>query len=142
MIRQSRLSTYVPDRPPTWTEIGLAVLVLIMFGSFLLLGIPWWPAVATGFVVFALALGPVANTAFGSRVGHWFREIGKRGRTVVIILFALTVAVVARTAPESMALLGDAAYGGLAACVVYTLIHVIVAGEVSGWRPDRPEPDE
>lgn len=135
MVRRL-LSTYVPDRPPTWTEVGLAALVGVMFGSSVIVRRPRWPAVVVGFVVFALAVGPVATTSVGRRVGDWFRGIGTSGRTVVIGLFILTVAVASRTVPALMVLLGDAAYGGLAAVALFTTVHVAVAGEISGWRVD------
>jgi len=136
------LSRYLPDRPPTWSEVGLAVLVLGMIGSAVTVRQLWWPAVIAGFVSFALALGPVANTAVGRRVGDWFQGIGKRGRAVVIVLFILTVAIASRTVPALMELLGDAAYGGLAAVVLYTTLHVAVTGEISGWWPDTADIDE
>lgn len=130
------LSTYVPDRPPTWFEVGLAVLMLGLVGSSFRVGQQVWPAFVVGFVLFALAVGPVANTSFGRRVGDWFRGIGVSGRAAVIMLFIGLVAVVARMLPDLMELLSDVANGGLAAVVLFTTLHLLVAGEVSGWRPD------
>ena len=135
MVRQL-LSTYLPDRPPTWTEIGLAVLMLGLVGLSVHVGEPVGSAFVAGFVLFALAVGPVANTSFGCRVGDWFRGIGFSGRAAVISLFIGLVAVVARMFPELMELLGNVGYGGLAAMVLFTTLHLLVAGEVSGWRPD------
>jgi len=130
------LSTYVPDRPPTWFEVGLAVLMLGLVGSSFRVGKPVWPAFMGGFVLFALAVGPVANTSFGCRVGDWFRGIGVSGRAAVIMFFIGLVAVVARMLPDLMELVGDVGYGGLAAMILHTTLHLLVAGEVSGWRPD------
>jgi len=130
------LSTYVPDRPPTWFEVGLAVLMLGLVGSSFRVGQPMWPAFVVGFVLFALAVGPVANTSFGRRVGGWFRGIGVGGRAAAIMLFIGLVAVVARMLPDLMVLVGDIGYGGLAAMVLFTTLHLLVAGEISGWRPD------
>jgi len=133
------LSTYVPDRPPTWTEVGIAVLVVGMIAPSFVVRELLWSAVAVGFVLFALAVGPVANTLFGRRVGDWFRAIGLSGRTTVIVLFIGLVAVVAGTLPDLMMLLADVAYGGLAALVLYTTLHLLVAGEISGWRSDADD---
>ena len=138
MIRRV-LSTYLPDRPPTWTEVGIAVLVVVTYGFPLHVRRPWWPAVILGFVLFVLALGPIANTSIGRRIGNWFREIGLGGRAVAIGLLALTTVVVSRTMPGLMELLGNAAYGGLAAVVLFIALHLLIAGEISGWLPDRSD---
>jgi hypothetical protein len=142
MAHRIGLSTYLPDRPPTWSEVGLAGLVLGNFGLSLQFGLPWWPAVLIGFISFAFALGPGANTAVGNRVGHWFRQIGNARRATVILLFVLVIATVSQLAPQLMLLLADVGYGGLAACVAFTILHVLVAGEISGWRPNRSSVDE
>ncbi|ATW87253.1 hypothetical protein halTADL_0440 [Halohasta litchfieldiae] len=137
MAQWLRLSTYVPDRPPTWTEVGLAVLVVVTHGLSLQFRSPWLPAVLAGFVLFSLAIGPVANSTVGRRVGDWFRTIGYRGRGTLIVLFAIGVAVGAQSPVVPTLLLADIGYGGLGACVLFTALHLIVARDVSGWSTDE-----
>jgi len=136
------LSTYVPDRPPTWTEVGSQLLIVVGFGLSLQFRSLWLPAVITGFVVNALIFGPVANSAVGRRVEDWFRGIGASGRLTVIIGFAVTAVVGTQTALVSTLLLANFAYGGLAALVIFTVVHAFVAGEISGWWPDDSPVDD
>jgi len=139
---RTRLSTYVPDRPPTWSEVGLAVLTLVVYGSSLTIWLPWPPAVVAGFVAFALALGPVSNSAVGRRFGDWFRGIGYRGRGTLIVLFAIGVAVGSQFPWFPTLLLADIAYGGLGACLLFTALHLAVARDVSGWSTPRSDADK
>lgn len=132
---RSKLSAYFPERSPTWTELLVGVLLLIEVGS------DWvsrsaisWPAAATGFLTFSIALGPGANTSLGERIARWFRNIGLSGRFVVIVLFAATVGVVVQFDSVLGALAADAASGGLLAVLLYLVVYVVLAGEVSKWK--------
>ena len=134
MDDRSAIAAYFPDRPPTWTEVGLAALIVVPtlvppFRS----GPPSVPALIGGFLTFTAALGPIANTTLGVRVGRWFRGIGKDGRAAVIVPFAVAVAAIFRIDAVPSELIADAAVGGLLACVLSVLAYVLLAGEVSGW---------
>ncbi|MEA1932520.1 hypothetical protein [Halohasta litorea] len=139
---RTRLTTYVPDRPPTWLEVGLAVLILVVYGLSLTTRSLWIPAVVAGFVLFALGLGPVSNSAVGRRFGNWFRGIGYSGRGTLIVLFAVGVAVGSQSPLFPTLLLADIAYGGLGACVLFTALHLAVARDVSGWSTPRSDADK
>ena len=134
MDDRSAIAAYFPDRPPTWTEVGLAALIVVatLVPRFLS-DPPSVPALIVGFITFTAALGPIANTTLGARVGRWFRGIGAGGRAAVIVLFAVVVAVLFRIDAVPSDLIADAAVGGLLACVLYVLAYVLLAGEVSGW---------
>jgi len=142
MAGTAQLSTYLPDRQPTWLELLLAALVLprVVWGLY---GGPHtsWLAIGVGVLVFALALGPVANTVLGGRVDRWFRGLGVAGRAVVIVLFAVAVyvAVWVGAVPEQW--LADVGTGGLLAVLGYLAAFVTVSGGVSGWwaRPEQAE---
>ncbi|WP_277542281.1 hypothetical protein [Haloarcula laminariae] len=125
---------YFPERPPTWLEVGLTLLVMATVGRTLLAGdVTSWPAFAVGFLLFAVAVGPVANSPVGDRVGQWFRDIGLVGRVVVIGLFLAVVTVLSRTAWVPYALVSDAGTGGLLALVLYMVGYLARAGGVEGW---------
>ncbi len=128
---------YFPDRPPTWAEVGLAALITVGFAPRVLLGSPSWPAVSIGFVAFAVAIGPGANTTFGSRIGRWFRQIGLAGRATIIGGFAIAVVATSRVEWIPNDLLADVGTGGVLACVFFLIAYIARAGEISGWRADE-----
>lgn len=100
-----------------------------------------WSAVATGFLVFSLALGPGANSFLGKRIGQWFRNIGVSGRSTVIVLFALGAVVTFQFDAVPADLIADAASGGLLATLLYLIAYVLWAGEVSGWKGNQENND-
>lgn len=133
MELRSAISAYVPDRPPTWTEVGLGVLLLVVYGPQVVFDPPSIPAFLIGFFAFATALGPLSRTTTGARIGDWFRRIGVGGRAAVIVLFAVVTVWAFTLESVPAATIADAAVGGLLACVLFLLIHVLLAGDVSGW---------
>lgn len=137
-----QLSTYFPDRAPTWTEVLIGVLVGINFGFDVLSPETMsWPAVVAGFLVFSVALGPGGNSPFGRRVGQWFRDIGATGRLAVIGSFALSAIVMSRFNAVPYALIADAASGGLFACFLYLIAYLVLAKEVHGWKANQANGD-
>lgn len=91
-------SSYFPERPPTWLEVGLTVLVAGTVAGKLLRGaVVSWPALGVGFAVFALALGPGTQSALGARVGQWFRAIGTAARGALIVLCIVGFALLSRS---------------------------------------------
>lgn len=134
---RSGVTRYFPDRPPTWLEVIIGALVVSMIlPDFLAPKQLSWPAVLLGFLAFALAIGPVARTSFGIRIGCWFRAIGVTGRLVVISVFAFLVAIAAASDVVPLAPLSDAATGGLVAVLLYLLVYIATVREVSGWVAD------
>jgi hypothetical protein len=132
---QSRVAAWFPDRTPTWTEIIIAVLLTVTVATdFLSPSTISWLAVTVGFVVFAVAMGPAGNTSLGQRIGQWVREIGSSSRATAIILFAIAVGVIFQLDWIPVALISNAASGGLLAFILYTVAYVAWAGEVSGWN--------
>lgn len=69
-------------------------------------------------------------------MGEWFRAIGFLGRATVIILFAFGVWVVGQTFDIPGNLVTSFTGGGMLAIVLYVVLFVLYAGEVSGWRPE------
>ena len=136
------LSAYFPDRPPTWTEVLIGVLVGIDVGFDVLSpeNMSWF-AVAAGFLVFSVALGPGSNSSLGRRVGQWFRDIGVTGRLVAIGSFALSAFILSQSATVPYALIADAASGGLFACSLYLIAYLVLAKEVHGWKASQANGD-
>ena len=135
----AEFDAYFPDRPPTWLEVGLTLLVVLTVAGRLLNASVSLPAVAAGFLLFAVAIGPGAASGFGTRVGRWFRGIGTTRRALVIVLFAVAVAVLYRFDWVPQALLGDAASGGLLAVAVFVVVHALWAGRVDGLTTGRSD---
>jgi len=132
------VAAYFPDRPPTWLKVGITLLAVLTVGGRFLDGAVSLPAVVAGFLLFAVAIGPGAASGVGKRVGQWFRGIGTVRRTLVIVSFAVAVAVLYQFGWVPVALLGDAASGGLLAVAVFVCVHAERAGGIDGWTADRP----
>jgi len=140
MTFQLAVSKWFPDRPPTWTEVIIAVFVAVaIFPDLLSPSTMSWPMFVVGFLSVPFAVGPIARTAFGRWVGRWYRRIGAVGRAIVIGLFMFAVLSVVRTGPLSSSLVRDFGVGGMVATFVYLIAHLMWAGTVSGWRVNWDE---
>jgi hypothetical protein len=84
-------SVWLPESEPTRLEIAIAAMALVYAVWIVLTGTISWRWLAAGFVTTALAMGPVAASAIGARIGEWFHAIGLGGRAIVIIAFAAVV---------------------------------------------------
>lgn len=128
----------IPERPPAWTEVILSLLIAIStildLLSLLTMSIP---GVFLGFLTVAVALGPASTTALGTRIGQWFREIGAAGRATAIFVFAIGVSIVYQVEAVPNSLLHGIGTGGLLATLLYMITHIILVGEVSGWKPNQ-----
>jgi len=130
-------SAYFPDRPPTWLEVGVALLVTHTVAEKVLRGdVVSWPALWAGFAAFAVALGPGAQSALGARIGQWFRGLDGFTRGAAIVLFVVGFALLSRLPWFPDVLLSDFASGGLLAAICYMVVYVAWAGGVSGWTTD------
>jgi hypothetical protein len=132
MSTDSVPARYFPDRSPTWTEVVVGLLVTVEILVEVTSSEIALPAATLGFLTFALAVGPAANTGVGERVGGWFRARTVAERAVVIVLFFVVVVVTSRLEPVPGGLLSDFAVGGLGAVVCYLLAYLVWAGEISG----------
>lgn len=137
MVEMSPRS-FLPDRPPTWMEVGLSLLVSVVYLPQLVISSAVsWPVVFTGIVVSVVVLGPIANSRIGRRVKTRFETVSIPYRVLILTVIA-TVLIGGATAVASMTpittqLLLDASYGGMAGVVVYVLAHLCHARTVSGW---------
>ncbi|MFB6083808.1 MAG: hypothetical protein ABEJ94_06140 [Halorientalis sp.] len=120
---------WLPDGMPGHTDIAVAGLALVVVAQNVATGAALaWPWVAVGFVAFAVAMGPVAASRVGARVGTRFRDIGAVGRILVIVAFAVTAWFVMTTVEAVMTPLSSVGTGGLLAGVVF-----VVARALSAW---------
>ncbi|SIQ88084.1 hypothetical protein SAMN05421858_0680 [Haladaptatus litoreus] len=129
------VSSWLPNRPPTWVEVGTTVLcsIGIVMNIFPSDSISWnW--VVAGFVLFAVTLGPASNSSFGKRVGSWFRGIGVGGRVLVIVLYAVGVLWALLTFDLPTARITSFIAGLWLAIVLFQLAHVADAGEIDEWK--------
>lgn len=108
--------------PSRW-ESALAVLVVIQVVTTFMTTTVLWGWLAVGIVAFALAMGPVADSAIGAQVGTWFRSIGVAGRALVIIAFAAIVWTVPTVLELPMRPIHSFATGGLLAVAAIILIQ-------------------
>ena len=136
MVR-GRVARWLPAEPPTWLDVIVGVgATLSLVGN--VVAAPFsrgWFVV--GFVAFVVAVGPGANSAFGARVGRWFREIGTPARAALILAFATAVFLV-RTAVDvpRESVLGFV-NGMFLGIVVSLVVFVASAGEIDGWTRNR-----
>ncbi|MBX0286891.1 hypothetical protein [Haloarcula salinisoli] len=131
------VGTYFPERPPTWAEVVTTLLVTATVVPEFLDDTVSLPIAVAGFVLFALAVGPGANSSIGQRVGQWFRDIGKHDRALAIFVFLVTMAVLSLVAEALVVVLADAAAGGMMAVALYVFVHAVRAGGVEGWMSDE-----
>lgn len=81
----SNPSDWLSDDAPSRRDLALTVVVTVLIVFPLLLAETiFWGWLVAGFLVFALALGPLAASSIGAQVGAWFRSIGYAGRALVI----------------------------------------------------------
>jgi len=130
--------SFLPDRPPTWAEVGLSLLVSVVYLPQLVISSSVsWPVVFTGIAVSVVVLGPIANSRGGRRVETRFKAVSIPHRVLVlsivgIVLLGGAMAVASVTSVTTQLLL-DASYGGMAGVVVYVFVHLLHARTVSGW---------
>jgi len=129
----SSRSVLLPERTPTWTDLVLTVAALAQVGLFTRTVEISWPAFALGVALFAVGGGPVAASPGGTRVNQWSDSIGKRGRGLVIVLFAVLVWIGANTLPVSAAVVTSLGSGGLVAVAVLVGVQLLTAREIDGW---------
>ncbi|MCH7661148.1 MAG: hypothetical protein IH933_11425 [Euryarchaeota archaeon] len=137
MSVRSALSSYFPNRPPTWMEVVIVAVVAVSFApSFFSPSTLLWPAVLFGFLGFLVVAGPVANTTLGKEFGDWFQRIGGVGRLFVVFLFVVGVLALLQFSLVPPAWVDDTIAGMFLGIVVYMLSYILLAGGVSGWRSD------
>ena len=98
---------------PTWAEVVLTLLAVGTISGRLLTDSVSVPLAVAGVLLFALALGPGLASGLGHRADRWFRDIGKRGRGSVIVLFFLAVVVLSVVARAVVVVLAEMAIGGM-----------------------------
>lgn len=137
MPSRTPLSALFPDRTPTWTDVlvgllALAWIPLQLRGRGSIAPLP----AALGFVAVLTLLGPVAATSVGRRAERRFRETDPVVRAMlVLVLLVPLLAALRLTDPPSAAVVGGAV-GGMVGIAAFVLLHVLHAGEVSGWTGD------
>jgi phage shock protein PspC (stress-responsive transcriptional regulator) len=132
----ARPAAWVPDRPPTWSELLLTVASLFMIGG-LFRTLPYvsWPAVAAGSVGAVAVMGPFAATTYGRRLDDWGRRIGGRKKIAVVAGFAVALGLAPTLSVVPVAFVTNFAAGILLGTAVYVVAHLAAARSVSGWRP-------
>lgn len=85
-------AVWLSDDAPSRGDLALTVVVTVLIVFPLLLAETiFWGWLVAGFLVFALALGPLAASSIGAQVGAWFRSIGYAGRALVIGTVAVLI---------------------------------------------------
>ncbi|SDR28412.1 hypothetical protein [Natronobacterium texcoconense] len=125
-----------PDRPPTKSDVLMIFVAIILILSAFPLGDAAWEWIVVGFVLGLIGMGPVAQSPIGKEIGATFQAIGVAGRIVVMSILIVPTIAVAVTLPRMFVGLS---IGILAVFPLYVVGHLIVAGEIDGWRVD-PKP--
>lgn len=93
---------WVPDRPPTRTEVALAVFFTVTWipSQMLVAEAISLPAAAAGVVVTIALGGPIANSALGRRIGDWFCSIRTAWRALLLAVVAVPLFVAGAVVPH------------------------------------------
>ncbi|MDG5758753.1 hypothetical protein QA600_05305 [Natronococcus sp. A-GB1] len=127
------LDRWYPERAPTWADVFVVVLALIVLSRHLIgTGPIHWGWVTIGFLTGLGSLGPLANSASGLRAGNWFREIGGARRIATTAVAALVAAVIAFQFDVSTAVVASFGIGAIASVFVYVIGHILSAREIDG----------
>ena len=125
------LSTWYPERPPTWTDVLVGVLALLWIPINLAsLRTIHWSWMVGGAAIGLVSVGPLANSRGGKRVGAWFRAIGIGRRLAVILTFAAAVWIVSNRVDVPSEIVTSAVGGFMISLVVYLLAYLIHSGEI------------
>lgn len=134
------IAAFFPDRPPTWTEVILAVgVATVTLPETFAASAVSWPTFGGGALLTGLALGAVSATASGRRFRRWLRTIDPMVRAVGIIGLLVACSIPIWLELLSPSLLIDVASGALAATIVYMFAHLAWAQSIAGWIPDHSE---
>ncbi|WP_424016811.1 hypothetical protein ACOZ4N_13100 [Halorientalis pallida] len=113
---------------PSGTALLIAALAVpVVVQNLLLPGSLAWLWVAVGFVAFAVAIGPVAASSLGERVGAWFRGIGVEGRILALVAVVAAVWLVTEVVEGAFTPLHSIGTGGLLAVVVFVTVRTVYA---------------
>ena len=123
-----------PNRPPTWLEVGLTLLVVVTLLPNMVADIS---SLATVAVVFVSTTAALATEG----VEDWLHRIGMDGRVLLIIAVFLGVQLVAGTVPALRTVLNDAAVGVLVATTLYFVVFLARERTVAGWTSSSASAD-
>lgn len=127
---------YLPGRPPTWVEIACFIAVPVVLGSGLQALSPLSPpAVALGFVGFAVLHGLLTQTRVGQRISERGGEIGILGRIAIGVLIGLVVTAVFRFEVVPTEFVQHVAFGALLFASLGIAVRVLYY-PVRGWLPE------
>ena len=124
-----------PNRPPTWTEVGIVTLCVIVYVPQLIFSeAVSWTMVAIGILTtIGLIVGGYHSTT-GRKFGSWFKSISGGSRITLILLFVIATGTIGILTPLSYVQFGNIGTGGILAIFFYTIAHVLWTGEISGWQ--------
>lgn len=134
----SVLSAWLPNQAPTWGTVFTWIMDVIFLTSYLFDGtITWvWGWVIAGFVLTAIAFGPVSRTAIGRRISSWFQDSGMGDRALLIIVSLAAIYAMGVVFDVSAVPAINFGSGVLLWFVVFIPIQALYYGEISGWSPD------
>lgn len=130
------LRRWYPESPPTWTDVVIACLSLIWVPLTVVeyLDTIYWSWSLFGLVIGLVLIGPLANSPIGERAGTWFEKIGVIGRIISLLLFLVSVMIVANQVNIPTELVGSFVCGSVISIFLYVLSHIFYSGEISGWE--------
>ena len=133
MTDVSPSSRWLPNRPPTVTEISLATVFSVTWVplQFVRLEAVSWPSVAVGFLLTAMLIGPVASSSFGKRIEDRAQSVGLIWRvlglaTIIVVLISIARYAVSEPAGICFSL------GGICAATAVVWVQLIRFRSVSG----------
>lgn len=121
-----------PEESPTWTMVVVSVVVVAVTIPQIVSAEPIsWTGLALGILIVWLVAGPIATSPIGRRIDAWDEDTGFVTSIGVVCVVIAVLAALALLIPSRME--PGLTVGFLLGTVGWFLVHVVSAGDVSGW---------
>jgi hypothetical protein len=124
----SELTVWSGDGKPNWSDAVVAAFATLWaVSSFSLVETVLWVWLAVGFVVGTVAMGPIATSPTGKRIGARFETIGMLGRAVFIVVSLAVLGAVQVVLEVPQIPVTNVAIGGMFALGVVVVAEALRA---------------
>lgn len=122
----SELTAWSADGKPDWSDIVVAAFATLWaVSSFSLIETVLWVWLAVGFVIGTVAMGPIATSSTGKRIGTRFETIGVLGRAIFIVVSLAVLGAVQMILEVPQMSMTNIAIGGMFALGVVVVAEAL-----------------
>jgi hypothetical protein len=140
---RARVGTWFPDRPPAWSEVFVATVFFVLYGTQLVFevlsgSVPSWPGLIAGFG-FTMCFIAVSNSPLSTRFEQWLehsRVVSRIFLLIALLIVSLSLPVVL---PEPLYF--TALRVPITLYFLYVVAFVVWKRDVSGLNPARNTTD-